>query len=336
MAGVRPPEIEIRYHRRAGDTRRFRQELLHDGARHKITLAAVGPDDDPVTLGGEAVVEPGGLIFWFSFPGRPYEIASAFGRDGTPLGMYTNIIRPATLTGDVWNLQDLVLDVWQPPERGDPRLLDADELAEARRTGLIEAADAELASGTAARVLDAARRGAWPPRFVRRIGPDEIPALRFHRDAPGTYWANLWSGRLIAAGIYALGLVSLTSAAFAALRDASGGRGVGSTAWLVAVGLELALLLPLALAGRLPATGRPRPREAMHERTLFIGTLVTSAAVFLNPAAASWRAALSGVYGTLAVFLIIFAVCRAGFDRRFPAVAAGGIAVCAVALLVLL
>lgn len=244
-------------------------------------------------------------------------------------------MRPAPLTGAVWELTDLVLDVWQPP-RGEARLLDADELAEARKEGSMDEADAELALATAADVLAAARRGAWPPRFVRRTDPAGIPALRFRRDAPGTYWANLWSGRLIAFGLYGFGLVSLTSVAFAALSDTFIREGPASRSWLVTVGIEAVLLLPLVLAGRLPATERPRPREAINERTLFIGTVVTAAAILLVPSAPSWRGALAGIYVTLAVFLLIFAVCRTTFDRRFPALATGGLLVCLVALFVLL
>ena len=45
---------------------------------------------------------------------------------------------------------------------------------------------------------------------------------------------------------------------------------------------------------------------------------------------------LTGLYATLALFLAIFAVSRARFDRRFPVLAVTGLAVCAVALLVLL
>ena len=90
-----------------------------------------------------------------------------------------------------------------------------------------------------------------------------------------------------------------------------------------------------ALAGRLPATRRPLPEEALTERLLFIGTLVSGAAVLLYPDSRLWKAALTGLYVTLGVFLAIFAVSRARFDRRFPVLAVTGLVVCLVAILLL-
>ena len=56
----------------------------------------------------------------------------------------------------------------------------------------------------------------------------------------------------------------------------------------------------------------------------------------LYPDSQLWKGALTGLYATLAVFLSIFAVSRAVFDRRFPVLAVSGLVVCVVALLVLL
>ena len=68
---------------------------------------------------------------------------------------------------------------------------------------------------------------------------------------------------------------------------------------------------------------------------MFIGTLVSAGAVILYPDSRLWKAALTGLYSTLGVFLAIFAVSRARFDRRFPALAVTGLAVCIVAILLL-
>ena len=46
--------------------------------------------------------------------------------------------------------------------------------------------------------------------------------------------------------------------------------------------------------------------------------------------------ALAVVYGTIALFLLIFAVCRAWFDRTLPVEALAGLAVAGLALWVLL
>jgi hypothetical protein len=272
------------------------------------------------------------------FPGRSYEVGSVYDADGVFLGYYTNFVRPPSPNTAVWHLTDLFLDVWQTSD-GPPQLLDEDELTEAAERGWVNSEDVARTRAEAAAVLRAARARRWPPGVVARNPLEAVPALRFRRDAPGTFFANMVVGRLIAFGIYALGAISITSVAFSAFTDAlqpGAGLTAGRLAWFGLVGAELLVLLTLALAGKLPATHRPRPEEALTERLLFLGTLVSGAAVMLYPDNQLWEGALAGLYATLAVFLSIFAVSRAVFDRRFPALAVTGLAVCVVALLVLL
>lgn len=315
----------------------FSQELLHDGASCKITLLVLEPEDSPLPV-GEVVVPPGGAILWFMFPGRSYEVGSVYDADGVFLGYYTNFVQPPSPDTAVWHLTDLFLDVWQAPDC-PPRLLDEDELAEAAERGWVGSEDVARTRAEAAAVLRAARTHRWPPGVVARNPLEAVSALRFRRDAPGTFFANLVVGRLIAFGIYSLGAISITSVAFSAFTDAlqpGAGLTAGRIAWFGLIGTELMALLVLALAGKLPATRRPRPEEALTERLLFLGTLVSGAAVMLYPDNQLWKGALAGLYGTLAVFLSIFAVSRAAFDRRFPVLAVTGLVVCIVALLVLL
>ena len=315
----------------------FSQELLHDGASCKITLLVLEPEDPPLPV-GEVVVPPGGAILWFMFPGRSYEVGSVYDAEAGFLGYYTNFVQPPSPDTAVWHLTDLFLDVWQAPD-GPPRLLDEAELAEAAERGWIRSEDVARTRAEAAAVLRAARTRRWPPGVVARNPLEAVSALRFRRDAPGTFFANLVVGRLIAFGIYALGAISVTSVAFSAFTDAlqpGAGLTVGRIAWIALVGIELLALLVLALAGKLPATRRPRPEEALTERLLFLGTLVSGAAVMLYPDSQLWKGALTGLYATLAVFLAIFAVSRAAFDRRFPLLAVTGLVVCVVAVLVLL
>ncbi len=315
----------------------FSQELLHDGAACKITLLVLDEEASPLPI-GEAEVPPGGAVLWFMFPGRSYEVGSIYDADGRFVGHYTNFVQPPKPETAVWHLTDLFLDVWQAPGQ-PPRLLDEDELAEAAKNGWVGSEDVARTRAEAAAVLRAARADHWPPGVVLRNPLDAVPSLRFRRDAPGTFFANLVIGRLIAFGIYSLGAISLTSVLFAAFTNALQ-PGVGLTgsriAWLGLIAVELVLLLGFALAGKLPATRRTRPEEALTEKLLFLGTLVSGAAVMLYPDGRLWQGALTGLYVTLAVFLSIFAVSRALFDRRFPYLAVMGLAVCAVALLVLL
>jgi hypothetical protein len=272
------------------------------------------------------------------FPGRSYEVGAVYDNDAAFLGYYTNFVQPPRPETAVWHLTDLFLDVWQAPE-GPPRLLDEDELNEAAERGWVGAEDVARTRAEAAAVLRAARADRWPPAVVSRNPLAAVPSLRFRRDTPGTFFANLVVGRLIAFGIYALGAISVTSVAFSAFTDAlqpGAGLTAGRTAWFGLIGIELLVLLVLALAGKLPATRRPRPEEALTERLLFFGTLVSGAAVMLYPDGQLWRGALTGLYATLAVFLSIFAVSRAVFDRRVPVLALSGLAVCVGALVVLL
>ncbi|MCL7971987.1 MAG: DUF402 domain-containing protein [marine benthic group bacterium] len=315
----------------------FSQELLHDGAACKITLLVLDEEASPLPI-GETEVPPGGAVLWFMFPGRSYEVGSVYDAAGRFLGHYTNFVQPPRPETAVWHLTDLFLDVWQVPGQ-PPRLLDEDELTEAAQHGWVSSEDVERTRAEAAAVLRAARADHWPPGVVLRNPLDAVPSLRFRRDAPGTFFANLVIGRLIAFGIYSLGAISLTSIVFAAFTNALQ-PGVGLTggriAWLGLIAVELVLLLGLALAGKLPATRRTRPEEALTEKLLFLGTLVSGAAVMLYPDGRLWGGALTGLYATLAVFLSIFAVSRAWFDRRFPYLAVMGLAVCVVAILVLL
>ncbi|MFW6090011.1 MAG: DUF402 domain-containing protein, partial [Gemmatimonadota bacterium] len=251
------------------------------------------------------------------------------------LGHYTNFIRPPVVEGNRWEITDLWLDVWQSPG-GRARLLDADELEAAVAAGAIDAAEARGVEAEAAAVLRAAEAGRWPPRIVGEYPLADVPALRLRRDEPGTYYANLIVGRLIAFGIYALGAISLTSLAFAALTEAFHGSRPALVSWGSVIGIELLVLFGLSMAGRLPATRRPRPEEVLTERILFIGALVTGLAVFLYPDVELWRGGLMGIYGALGVFLGVFAAARLRWEERFPVLAVAGLVVCAAALAVLL
>lgn len=314
--------------------RRFEQELLHDGAECRVTLLPVSAELAPLKI-GDVSLGAGGAILWFLFPGRAWEVAAAYDSEGALAGYYTNFIRPPRIEPERWYLTDLFLDVWQPAD-GAARLLDTDDLEAAVAAGTIEAAEARSVEDEAAAVMRAAKAGRWPPRIVKEYPLADVPALRLRRDQPGTYYANLIVGRLIAFGIYALGAVSLTSLAFAALTDAFHGHRAALVSLGIVIAIELVVLLGLSLAGRLPATRRPRPEEILTERVLFLGALVTSLAVFLNPDEQLWRGALMGIYGALGVFLGVFAIARFRWDEWFPVLAVAGLLVCVVAFLVLL
>jgi hypothetical protein len=312
----------------------YRQELLLDLPRLKISRLEVAVEAEPLRI-GLAKVPPGGSILWFAFPGRWYEVAAVFDATDKLVGHYTNIVHPPDFAPGEWRITDLFLDVWQAPD-AEPVLLDGEDLADALAVGAISATDADAARREADAVLASARAGRWPPREVRQWTAADVRSLRYRRDAPATWHANRIVGRIIAFGIYLLGLVSLTSLAFSGLTDAFVNGGRALFVFVAMIAAEAAILLPLALAGWLPATHRPRLEESMTEKTLFIGALVSGAAVLLNPNADLWRGALAGVYGVLAVFLSIFGVCRIVYGREVPWMAIAGVAVSLLALIALL
>lgn len=323
--------MDVVYRRLPDEVRRFRQEVLHDGPACKVSVFHVDADLNI----GDITVSSGGAILWYLFPGRPFEVAAVHDATGRRLGYYTNFIRTPSIEPGRWDLTDLYLDVWQ--ESGEQaRLLDTDELAEAVASGAIEPDEARAVEAEAEAVLRAARSGRWPPRLVRGYPLEDVPALRLRRDDPGTYFANLIVGRLIAFGIYALGAVSITSLAFAAVTDAFYGSRLGLLVWMTVVGIELLVLFGLSLAGRLPATRRPKREEVVTEKILFIGALIAGLAVFLYPDGRLWRSGLVGIYVTLAVFLAVFAATRLRFERNFPTLAVVGFVMCLVALAVLI
>lgn len=328
------PTVEIEYRRPPDRVERFRQELLHDGPEVKITLLERPPDAEALRVGPVSL--PGGSsLVWFTYPGRPYEIAALYGPGGELLGHYTNLVRPPRLENGRWRIVDLFLDLWTPAQ-GDTRLLDEEDLERARAEGAIGPEEAERTREEARTLLGRARSGAWPPPEVTRWPLDSVASLRLLRDEPGTYYANLVSTRIIAWGIYCLGAVAVTSVGFAALTDAFTAPGPGRTAWLATLAAEAVGLLPVALSGKLPAARRVRMREILTEHTLFLAAAVSAVAVLVLHDSSLWRSLLASVYAALGLFLGIFAICRAVFDRTWPALALTGLLVCAVAFAVLL
>ena len=280
--------------------------------------------DDATTL------RPGSMVVWYLFPGESYEIGAFFHRRGTFQGHYINLIRPPTFDAHPWVIEDLYLDVWVPAE-GPPVLLDQDELSAAIRRGELSAAEGDEVRALGAHLLASVPTRSWPPAAVRQWPAELVPALRLKRDAPGIFYAARISGRIIAFGLYLMGVVSATSIGFAALTDAFVTPGSAQQVWRLVMLGEAIALAPLALGGWLPATRWPQP-PLVDERSLFIATLATGLAVLALNERAEWAGALLPVYGTLGLFSLIFAVCRVWFDRQVPVFALAGVAITLLAL----
>ena len=316
---------------------RFRQELLADGPRWKITLQILDASFKSVRIDETTTLRSGSLLMWFLRPGQPFEIGAFYHGRGVFQGYYVNLIRPPQLESSPWIIEDLYLDVWLP-ESGDGALLDEEELNAAVARAELSVAEAEEVRALGARLLAHARRPGrrrWLPRSVRRSPAESVSALRLRRDAPGTFHAARISGRIIAFGLYLLGTVSATSAGFAAFTDAFLVAGPAQQIWRLTVLSEALLLAPLAFGGWLPATRWPQP-PLTDERSLFIATLASGLAVLALNERTEWAGVLLPVYATLGLFSLVFAVCRWWFDRKVPTFALAGVAMTLVALAFLL
>lgn len=157
--------IEIRYTRPPARVTIFRQHLVHETADCSITLLEHAPVDKPMIVRGRRTLERGSPVVWFTFPGLWHDVGRFHLPDGRFTGYYANILTPVIASGHVWETTDLFLDVWLDDDGAV--LLDEDELDAALATGSVSG---ELASGArdeAARLLDAAHTGAWPPSICR-------------------------------------------------------------------------------------------------------------------------------------------------------------------------
>ena len=162
----RPPDREEVFHQRAVLER---QDVI-------VTLAEATKIDLPMMIDGRVVLEPGSAVVWFTFPGAWHDIGSFHREDGTFTGFYANVITPPKIEKHVWYTTDLYLDVWMNPD-GTAKLLDEDEFQGAISQRLIDQPTADRARAEAGRLLDEARRGAWPPPIVREWTLEQARAI---------------------------------------------------------------------------------------------------------------------------------------------------------------
>jgi predicted RNA-binding protein associated with RNAse of E/G family len=154
--------IEIRYTRPPDRVTVFRQQLLHETAGCTVTLLEHAQIEKPMIVRGRSVLERGSPIVWFTFPGLWHDIGRFHLPDGRFTGFYANMLTPVRIVSPlVWETTDLFLDVWLDDD--GTVLLDEHELDAAAAAGNVSPELATTARDEAARLLDAARAGAWPP-----------------------------------------------------------------------------------------------------------------------------------------------------------------------------
>ena len=159
--------VEIRYRRLRRPAETYRQQVLESGPCGIVTFQSRTPIDAPLTVAGGTILEPGSPAIWFTFPGAWHDIGLFHLADGTPTGLYANILTPVDFVSEHgWETTDLCLDIWVP-RHGAAHLLDEAELAEAEDAGVVAAGLAGRARQEAASLMEALAAGGWPPPLVR-------------------------------------------------------------------------------------------------------------------------------------------------------------------------
>lgn len=157
--------ITIRYRRPPDRLQVFEQQVLERRPDCVVTFLERSPLGAPMVLNGRIVLEDGSPVVWFTFPGAWHDIGRFHRADGTFTGIYANILTPVrAIASNHWETTDLFLDVWA--EAGRVEVLDEDELDAAVAERWVDPATARRARDEAAKLLERARRGAWPPRVV--------------------------------------------------------------------------------------------------------------------------------------------------------------------------
>ena len=171
--------VTLHYHRPPDRTDVFRQELLFADDAVLVTYLAHPPMKRPFVVDGAVGLEDGSPAIWFTFPGRMHDVGRFHSADRAFTGLYANIMRPIERHSRLeWRAVDLFLDVWIPVG-GEPRIVDADELAEAVAKGWIDDATHDAALAEAEQIVARYREGAWPPAIVNEWTLARVLARNF-------------------------------------------------------------------------------------------------------------------------------------------------------------
>ena len=179
------PHVTIHYLRPPDHLQTFRQPIIHESPQAIVTFSRGIRVSSPMELDGEAVLETGSDIVWFTFPGRWHDIGRFHNARGAFTGFYANLLTPVEmLPGNIWRTTDLFLDVWMKPGQA-PRLLDEDELEDALDANALGTKAARRAREEAERILERAGAGAWPPPVVHEWTRDRALAVLNDLDPRG-------------------------------------------------------------------------------------------------------------------------------------------------------
>lgn len=170
--------VRIVYRRPPDREETFVQEVIQRGDDVTVTFLPRTPLSRPMLVDGVAVLEAGSPVVWFTFPDRYHDIGRFHTAEGVYTGLYANVLTPVRMDdAGGWVTTDLFLDIWLPPG-GEPAVLDRDELAEAVAHAWIAPEEAARAEAEAARIVDAHRRGGWPPAVVHHWTLERVREAR--------------------------------------------------------------------------------------------------------------------------------------------------------------
>lgn len=161
-----PRRVQIHYRRIPDRERIYDQRVVCERDDVVVTLSEPIDLSAPMLRDGHVMLERGSLALWFTFPGAWHDVGRFHAADGTYTGLYANVLTPPVMEGDVWHTTDLFLDVWWP-DGGEAEVLDEDELDEAFGREQIDSETVARARAEAARLIERARAGTWPPPVVR-------------------------------------------------------------------------------------------------------------------------------------------------------------------------
>lgn len=160
------PFVDIHYGRPGRRHTIYRQFILDQQPGLVVTFQPDTRLHRPLMVDGEVILEDHAPAIWFTFPDAWHDIGLFHRADGTPTGIYANILTPVQMpSAQRWLTTDLFLDVWIP-NGGPLQILDEAELEEAVTRRHLDGSQAAQARAEASRLAGLYRGGAWPPPVV--------------------------------------------------------------------------------------------------------------------------------------------------------------------------
>lgn len=169
--------VDIRYTRPPDQVDIYVQELVLDRPDLKVTLLRRFEAERSLSIGEHIILETGAPVVWFVFPDAWHDIGRFHLRSGTFSGYYANLIRPAKMVGEQWEIEDLFLDLWLDREN-HLTVLDEEEFDRAVANRWIDAGTARQARRELDRLICEFQAGRWPPGVVREYDLETVLKLR--------------------------------------------------------------------------------------------------------------------------------------------------------------